>query len=61
VTTADEPTLSDEPTGDLEQRSRFEAALGAYVAAIDAGQSLDRQKFLAGHPRPGERARQILR
>src|SRR6516225_7612180 len=47
---SDEPTTSREPTDDPERRRRFEAALGAYFEALDAGQSPDRQELLAGHP-----------
>jgi tRNA A-37 threonylcarbamoyl transferase component Bud32 len=47
---ADEPTNHDEPTDDPERRRRFEAALGAYFEALDAGQLPNRQELLAGHP-----------
>ena len=47
---ADEPIRSQNAIDDPERRRRFEAALGAYFEAIDAGQSLDRQKLLALHP-----------
>jgi predicted Ser/Thr protein kinase len=47
---ADEPTISQEPTDDPERRRRFEAALGAYFEALEAGQAPDRQELLAGHP-----------
>ena len=30
---ADEPTISDEPTGDLDRRRRFDAVVVAYVKA----------------------------
>jgi WD40 repeat protein len=46
---ADEPTISHEPTDDPERRRRFEAVLGAYFEALDAGQSPDRQDLLARH------------
>jgi hypothetical protein len=44
------PTISHEPTDDPERRRRFEAVLGAYFEALDAGQSPDRQDLLARHP-----------
>jgi WD40 repeat protein len=47
---ADELTIPQEPTYDPERRRRFEAVLGAYFEALDAGQSPDRQELLAGHP-----------
>jgi serine/threonine protein kinase len=47
---ADGPTISHEPTDDPERQRRFEAVLGAYFEALDAGQSPDRQELLAGHP-----------
>jgi WD40 repeat protein len=47
---ADEPTIPQEPTDDPERRRRFEAALGAYFEAIDAGQTPDRQELMARHP-----------
>jgi WD40 repeat protein len=50
MTMADEPTLSPDPTGDPERRRRFEATLGAYFEALDAGQAPDRQELLARHP-----------
>ena len=46
---ADE-TISHEPSEDPERRRRFEAALGAYFEALDAGQSPDREELLARHP-----------
>ena len=45
-----EPTISREPNDDPELRRRFEAILGAYFEALDAGQSPDRQELLARHP-----------
>src|SRR6516165_3373504 len=46
----DQPMISQEPTVDPEERSRFEAVLGAYFEALDAGQSPDRRELLARHP-----------
>src|SRR3954471_14621390 len=46
---ADE-TISHRLTEDPERRRRFEAALGTYFEALDAGQSPDRQELLARHP-----------
>src|SRR3954471_13886150 len=46
---ADE-TISHRLTEDPERRRRFEAALGAYFEALEAGQSPDRQELLARHP-----------
>src|SRR5947207_1679734 len=45
----DDPTIPREPTDEPEQRRRFEAVLGAYFEALDAGQSPDRQEFLVRH------------
>jgi WD40 repeat protein len=47
---ANEPTTTQGPTDDPERRRRFEAALGAYFEAIDAGQTPDRHELLARHP-----------
>jgi eukaryotic-like serine/threonine-protein kinase len=47
---ADEPTISPEAANDPERRRRFEAVLGAYFEALDAGQSADRQALLDRHP-----------
>jgi WD40 repeat protein len=47
---AGEPPISQEPIDDPQRRRRFEAALGAYFEALDAGQSPDRQELLARHP-----------
>jgi WD40 repeat protein/serine/threonine protein kinase/tetratricopeptide (TPR) repeat protein len=47
---ADEPAISQEPTDDPERRRRFEAVLGAYFEALDAGQTPDRQELLTRHP-----------
>src|SRR6516162_1129530 len=47
---ADEPTISQKPTIEPERRRRFEAVLGSYFEALDAGQSPDRQELLARHP-----------
>src|SRR5690242_18300170 len=49
MTMADEPTTSQEPTDDPERRRRFEAVLGAYLEALDAGQAPHRQELLARH------------
>jgi hypothetical protein len=46
----DNPTTSPEPTDDSERGRRFEAVLGAYFEALDAGQSPDRQELLTRHP-----------
>jgi hypothetical protein len=46
---ADEPTISQGPIDDPERRRRFEAVLGAYFEALEAGQSPDRQELLARH------------
>src|SRR5262245_24909469 len=47
---ADEPTISQEPTDDPQRQRRFEAVLGGYFEALEAGQSPDRQELLASHP-----------
>src|SRR5262249_43483296 len=47
---AHEPTISQEPIDDVERQRRFEAALGGYFDALEAGQSLDRRDLLARHP-----------
>jgi WD40 repeat protein len=47
---ADEPTISQKPTIEPERRRRFEAVLGSYFEALDAGQAPDRQELLDRHP-----------
>jgi WD40 repeat protein len=47
---ADDAMHFPKSTDDRERRSRFEAVLGAYFEALEAGQSPDRQELLSGHP-----------
>jgi predicted Ser/Thr protein kinase len=46
----EEPRISQEPTDDPERRRHFEAVLGAYFEALEAGLAPDRQQLLERHP-----------
>jgi hypothetical protein len=45
-----DPTIPHQPNEDAEQQRRFEAVLGAYFEALDAGQSPNRQELLDRNP-----------